>query len=163
MLFFSITPIEYPFKDAEPFNFLQPNLPVRDNICSNMISVNALKLEEILIYIDKWCFYNLAFYHLSIYTSFGWCFSFCYLRYCNLYIYFFYNTSIVSFWKGLIWIFIISFFYKHVTIYNFLADLLLSHIYYKYLIDNMFCRFDSRQYVNIVTNIIFVERKESWQ
>lgn len=69
--FFSITPIEYPFKDAEPFNFLQPNLPVRDNICSNMISVNALKLEEILIYIDKWCFYNLAFYHLSIYTSFG--------------------------------------------------------------------------------------------
>lgn len=50
--FFSITPFDYPFKDAEPFNFLQSNLPVRDNICSNMISVNALKLEETLIYID---------------------------------------------------------------------------------------------------------------
>lgn len=131
MLFYSITPFDYPLKDAEPFNFLQPNLPVRDNICSNMISVNALKLEEILIYINKWCFYNLAFYHLSIYTSFGWCFSFCYLRYCNPYISIF-STIPVSWVFERDWFEYSSshFFYKHVTIYNFLAELLLSHIYY---------------------------------
>lgn len=52
VLFYSTTPFDYPLKDAKPFNFLQPNLPVRDNICSTWISVNALELEEILIYID---------------------------------------------------------------------------------------------------------------